>query len=88
MYHRTNAMILPSKHLSGSQALLTLSGEIMALLEVPLSVSETWEKFSHRTRHGRVSFDWFILAVDLLFLLGLVEYNQGVLRLTQAPEKP
>lgn len=75
-------MILPTKHLPESQSLLGVGGTILALLdEREATVSGLWDAFQQaRNKTGTVSFDWFILGLDLLFALGAVELDRGVLR--------
>jgi hypothetical protein len=75
-------MILPTKHLPESQSLLGVGGTILALLsEREATVSSLWDEFRRaRKDMGVVSFDWFILGLDLLFALGAVELDRGVLR--------
>jgi hypothetical protein len=77
-------MILPSKHIAADRALLTIGAEILALLERPRTVSYVWDVLRRRREHGRVfGYDWFVLALDLLFVLGAVEYKSG--SLTRSP---
>lgn len=75
-------MILPSKHLSGRRALLTVGGEILELLDRPRTVSSLWEELrggKGKTKLRRLSYDWFVLALDLLFLMGAVALRDGLL---------
>jgi hypothetical protein len=73
-------MILPTKHISSERALLTLGAEVLAILDRPRSVSYVWDVFRKRRDRGRVvGYDWFVLALDLLYLLGAVEYRNGTL---------
>ncbi len=75
-------MILPTKHLSESHSLLGVGGTILALLgEKEATVSSLWDQFRRARREGGlVSFDWFILSLDLLFALETIEFDRGVLR--------
>jgi hypothetical protein len=44
-----------------------------------------WDEFRvARKETGRVSFDWFVLGLDLLFALGTIEMDRGVLRRKEA----
>jgi hypothetical protein len=66
-------MILPSKHLSESRALLTIGGHLLGLLTKPKTVSVLWEEFKARPDNSSpISFDWFVLALDLLACTGSV----------------
>ncbi len=76
-------MILPSKHLSLKRALLTVGAEILIRLKRPKTVSRLWEGIcqeqSEKESSPTITFDWFILALDLLFTLGVVEFRDNVL---------
>lgn len=71
-------MILPTKHLPQERALLTVGAALLAQLERPITVSALWQRVN-----GAVSpaptFDWFVLALDLLYALGAVELRDGLL---------
>lgn len=73
-------MILPSKHLSERRALLTVGSEILALLDHPRTVSSLWEALGVRKSGARrLSYDWFVLSLDLLFLMDAVTMRDGLL---------
>ena len=76
-------MILPSKHLSQERALLTVGGRILQHLRQPKTVSALWEELLRRAT-GRndaalLRYDGFVLALDLLFLIGAIELQNGLL---------
>lgn len=78
-------MILPSKHLSQDRALLTTGGRILQNLNRQKTVSALWEELKRRTNEAMsesvpLSYDNFVLALDLLFLLGAIEIQEGLLR--------
>ncbi|WP_228943341.1 ABC-three component system middle component 6 [Nocardioides sp. Leaf374] len=75
-------MILPTKGISASRALLTVGAEVHGLLKAPTSVAALWEEFSNSRKQAgsreRLTFDWFSLALSLLFSMGLIEIgNDG-----------
>ncbi len=76
-------MILPSKHLSEKRALLTVGGDILSMLERPRTVSSVWEamkrgaKGKAKSRH--ISYDWFVLSLDLLFMMDAIALRDGLL---------
>lgn len=78
-------MILPSKHLSERRALLTVGSDILGLLDRPRTVSSVWEEVRGGKSEGkrRLSYDWFVLALDLLFLMGAIRLSEGLL--TKSP---
>jgi hypothetical protein len=75
-------MILPGKHLRQDRALLSVGAEILVHLDEPRTVSELWE----RVREGRnaaaalapLSFDWFILALNLLYAICALDFADGI----------
>jgi hypothetical protein len=76
-------MILPGKHLRQDRALLTVGAEVLAHLDEPRSVSELWERV-RLTRASTpalapLSFDWFILSLNLLYAIRAVDLGDGVL---------
>lgn len=77
-------MILPTKYLPQERALLTIGGDILAQLGEPLTVSELWERVraagTTSDRMAALSFDWFILALNLLYAVSAIAYKNGVVR--------
>jgi len=73
-------MILPAKHLTTQRSLIGVGARLLALLEEPCTVSALWESFrkSPGERLQRIPFDWFVLSLDLLFMLGAIRLD-GVL---------
>lgn len=72
-------MILPSKHLSQDRALVTLGADLLGVLRAPKTVSGLWNDFkAGRGERAPVGYDWFVLALDLLFILGLVAFDRGL----------
>jgi hypothetical protein len=76
-------MILPSKHLSQNRALLTVGAVILRHLSAPVTVSALWEEVSRSSRGptalSALRYDAFVLALDLLFLMGIIELHEGLL---------
>lgn len=73
-------MILPTKHLSDDRSLLRVGGEILRLLTEPKTVSRLWNELSDlrgKMQLQRVTYDWFILALDLLFSMSVIEFKSG-----------
>jgi len=76
-------MILPTKKLRSDNSLLYLGGIVLSIVNEPKTVSRVWEEFQRqRTQDLRlqacdVSFDWFVLALDLLHALGVLDFQQG-----------
>ncbi|MES2507727.1 MAG: ABC-three component system middle component 6 [Verrucomicrobiota bacterium] len=80
-------MILPTKHLAQDRALLTVGARILPSLEHPITVSALWEKLSSDSASPNTSnflrYDAFVLALDLLFLMGTIQLCDGVLKRTK-----
>jgi hypothetical protein len=76
-------MILPTKYLPSDRALITVGGEILKHLEEPRSVSALWdcvrECQTHKAGTALVSFDWFVLALNLLYAISAIDYRDGVI---------
>lgn len=77
-------MILPSKHLSQDRALLTVGGHILTFLAQPKTVSALWEELNKQsdgisaTIPRRVTYDWFLLALNLLYAFGSIDLENGL----------
>jgi hypothetical protein len=83
-------MILPGKHLRQDRALLNIGAEILNHLDEPKTVSELWERVRH-DRGGEnttspLTFDWFILSLNLLFAMSVVDLSGGVVVAARADE--
>ena len=76
-------MILPTKHLPQDRALLTVGAAILRYLSHPVTVSALWEQMPRAVVHQKASspmrYDGFVLALDLLFLIGAIELREGLL---------
>jgi hypothetical protein len=77
-------MILPTKHIHPDRALIAVGGEILRILREPMTVSRLWDELrSHLAcsdERAPVNYDWFILALDLLFMIRAVEFDRGLVR--------
>lgn len=74
-------MILPTKHVTPAQSLLGTASRILECLNQPRSINELWE--DARLVRGVGSFDRFVLALDLLFIMGGVEIDGGMVRVSR-----
>jgi hypothetical protein len=79
-------MILPTKHIHPDRALLAVGGDLLVSLREPMTVSRLWDNVrAERGGHDEpapISYDWFVLALDLLFMVGAIEFDRGLLRKT------
>ena len=75
-------MILPTKGIAPNQALIAIGARVLKLLDRPKTVSRLWDEF--RTQPVPVRFDWFVLGLDLLYLLGAIKVDRGRLYKTNS----
>ena len=71
-------MILPTKHLSIERSIINLGAELLKKLDSGDTVSALWEK--SRNIESVRTFEDFTLALNFLFMLGLVDFTSGKLR--------
>jgi hypothetical protein len=70
--------LLPDKQLRVVDSVIGKSALLLSVLDRPRSVTDAWER--SRTNDFVRSFDQFVLALDLLFMMNAVEYSNGLLR--------
>jgi hypothetical protein len=79
-------VILPTKHIRPDRALIGVGAEVLEVLKAPTTVSKLWDLVrSRRATYAPrtpIVYDWFILALDLLYLLGAIEFERGLIRRT------
>lgn len=81
-------MILPTKHTSQDRATLTVGGRLLSRLGQPKTVSSLWDEISQHSPSGSapkagLRYDAFVLALDLLFAMGAIKLEDGVLSRSQ-----
>jgi hypothetical protein len=81
-------MILPTKRLSIESSLLGVGADVLRLLNQPKTVSRIWEELKDvrqplNDRGERLTFEWFVLALDILFLTDAVFLHEGLLERRQ-----
>lgn len=81
-------MLLPSKSVPTDQALLAVAAQILIQLERPGSIIAVWERLlawrAGRGLDSPLPFWWFALALDVLYMIGVVDLRAGELRKTHA----
>jgi hypothetical protein len=70
-------MILPTKHISENEAILGVAATILRHSDSPITVSGLWERTKVESNVG--TFERFVLAADLLFIIGAIELRDGLL---------
>lgn len=76
-------MILPTKRMPSDRCLLGVGARVLRQLRRPETVSRLWETLM-RDGNEAVPYDWFILSLDLLFVVGAVEFIEG--RVQKVPQ--
>ncbi|MDX3488167.1 ABC-three component system middle component 6 [Streptomyces sp. ID05-18] len=76
-------MITPTKGIAPDRCLLAVGAQVLLQLDEPRTVSQTWARLkswrADQAHTSPVSFEWFVLALDILFSMGAVELVQDVL---------
>lgn len=73
-------MILPDKHITYNKCLLRVSGLLLRHLDFdnPKTISIIWEKAkSNLENEFELTYQWFILSMDLLFIMGIINIQKG-----------
>lgn len=69
-------MILPSKYVNLEGSLLGLGAVILAFLSYPRTITSLWDEV--RNASEPMPFNYFVLALDLLFILGAIDLDEGL----------
>ena len=76
-------MILPTKHISVEQSLYGIGAELLELHKSPMTVSALWNAIrdcrNNDNSKAQIDYKWFVLALDFLFVIGLVENKRGLI---------
>jgi|CXWL01.1.fsa_nt_gi hypothetical protein len=71
-------MILPTKHVTIRHSLIGQAMIVLQNINRPKTVSTLWDQVK---ANGQIrSYERFVLAIDMLFMLGAVELNEGLVR--------
>ena len=70
-------MILPTKHVTTKSSILGLGGLLLHKLDRPSSISGLWERCKGVDEVA--SFERFVIALDFLFILGSICFQDGVI---------
>ncbi len=81
-------MILPTKHVRADRALIGVGAEVLDILKQPMTMSRLWDDMrGRRSLHAPnapIDYQWFILSLDLLFMIGAVDFDRGLVRRVQS----
>ena len=85
-------MIAPTKGIAPQRSLLVVGAQILRILDQPMTISQTWTRLrSWRTANGHhapIPFWWFVLSLDALYALGVVELERELLTRRMADATP
>lgn len=70
-------MILPSKHVSEPQSLMGVGALLLGTIDRPHTVTSLWEQVRDEATVG--TFERFVLALDLLYVIGAVGLENGLI---------
>ena len=71
-------MILPTKHIDVSRSLIGLGAEVLNHIDRPQTVSTLWQ--SATSIKGIGSFETFTMALDFLYVIGAIEFEENFVR--------
>ena len=77
-------MLTPTKNLHEDKTILKIGARILSFLTSPRTLSSTWEAYydfqsKESNNVPRIQFDMYILALDFLYMIGAVEYEDDLL---------
>ncbi|MEU3499054.1 ABC-three component system middle component 6 [Kitasatospora cineracea] len=76
-------MITPTKGIAPERSLLAVGAQILLQLHEPRTVSQTWARLKawreEQLHNSPLSFSWFVLALDVLYGMGVVELRHDLL---------
>ncbi|HDR6998317.1 hypothetical protein OCB70_14540 [Bacillus cereus] len=78
-------MILPNKFIKPNESLIGVSALIIKILDKPITVSFLWDKA--RSKGIVKTFNTFISALDLLFILGVIKMEDGLIKRCELHDK-
>lgn len=75
-------MLLPTKHIIAENSILGVGADLLRLIEHPKAVAVLFRDLQELRQNdglNAIQFDWFLLALDFLFLIGLIRYDAGTI---------
>lgn len=77
-------MLKPTKGIAPQRALLSVAAQVSMILTEPMTINQIWnglkEWRSKNANEAAISFSWFVLALDVLYALGVLELEDGLIR--------
>lgn len=77
-------MILPTKHIKVERSLVGIGHELLKLLHNDRSISDLWDEFRSEFNQyfpkSPVNYEWFVITLDFLFVMGALQFENGVIK--------
>lgn len=71
-------MLLPNKYVRERSSLLGQAATLLSKRRPGMTVSDLW--YTLKESEDEISYDTFILSLDLLYILGVVDLVDGLLQ--------
>ena len=68
-------MIMPSKYVREEEAIIGVGNILLQHIKGSINISSLWENV--KTNHAVVTFDRFVIALDFLYILGIIDIKQN-----------
>ena len=68
-------MILPNKYIQEDEALIGQGIVVLKQLKMRSSLSSLWDRL--KRKHNFDNFERFVLILDMLFILGLIDFENN-----------
>lgn len=76
-------VLLPTKYIHKERTVIMAGARLIHLLEEPLTVTQLWDYYKNQQnslKRPMVPFDLFILTLDFLYSIGVIEFKREKLR--------
>jgi len=70
-------MLMPTKHVTERNSILGAAGVVLSTIPGPVTINELWRRTSCIQEVG--TFDRLVLALDFLFMIGVIEFQSGLI---------
>lgn len=74
---------MPTKHIKTENAIIGVGGEVLEILDHDKTVSRVFYDLQEKRKRSdltTIHFDWFLLALDFLYLVDAIRFEAGVLK--------
>jgi hypothetical protein len=77
-------VLTPTKNLHEDKTIIKIGARVLSILTSPSSLSSIWESYLQVQKQDSnnilcIQFDTFILALDFLYMIGVIEYQDDLL---------